>query len=178
MNKLLGTTLVSVCFAAAGASVAMAQTSPNMNTPSTMGHAHMMSADRPFSRPTERVEARLAYVKTALKITEAQQPQWDAYAGYARKSAQEMEQRWKSMHSGASGHHGHERANAIERLEKAQSRHAETVTRLGQFLAVLKPLYTALSPEQQKVADVVLNRQGRSMDGQSMHGRGGPGMNH
>jgi len=174
MHKLLSTTLVSVCLAALTASMAMAQTTPNLNSPSASAPAHRF-ADRPFSRPTERVEARLAYVKTALRIADAQQSQWDAYANLVRKNAQDMEQRFRSMRSGEPGRPGHQRPNAIERLERAQSFHAEAVTRLNQLLAVEKPLYAALSAEQQKVADVVLNPHFRSMGGRSMHGRGGMG---
>jgi hypothetical protein len=89
-----------------------------------------------------------------------------------------MEQRFQSKQSagpgGEPGHPHHQRSNAIERLEKAQAFHAEAATRINQLLAVQKPLYAALSPEQQKVADVVLNRRGRSME-KPMHGPGGFG---
>jgi hypothetical protein len=174
MNKLLSTTLVSVFLAATTASMAFAQTAPNAHAPSASRPAHRLM-DRPFSRPTERIEARLAYEKTALKITDAQQMQWDAYANFARKSAQDMEQRFKSMRSDKQGHTKHQRPNAIERLERAQSFLADAVTRLNDLLAVEKPLYAALSPEQQNVADVVLNPRFRSMGGHSMHGHGGFG---
>ena len=175
MNKLLSTTVISICLGAIGASSAIAQTSPNAD-PRFASPAGKTFAERPFTRPTERVEARLAYVKTALKITDAQQSQWDAYANLARKNAQDMEQRFKSRQSGEPRHPGHQRPNAIERLERAQSFHAEAVTRINQLLSVEKPLYAALSPEQQKVADVVLNpRRRSSMHGPSMGGHGGFG---
>jgi hypothetical protein len=38
---------------------------------------------------------------------------------------------------------------------------------------VEKPLYAALSPEQRKVADVVLNPRLRSMERKMMHGHRG-----
>jgi hypothetical protein len=171
VNKLLGVTLVSICLAAATASMASAQSTPNPSSPSVSGVAHR-HADRPFSRPTERVEARLAYEKTALKITEAQQSQWDAYANLVRRNAQDMEQRFQSRRSGEPVRQRHQRPTAIERLERAQSFHAEAVTRLNQLLAVEKPLYAALSSEQQKVADVVLNPRLRSMGGRSTRGHG------
>ncbi|OGA33029.1 MAG: hypothetical protein A3F75_02485 [Betaproteobacteria bacterium RIFCSPLOWO2_12_FULL_64_23] len=117
----------------------------------------------------------MAYVKTALKIADAQQSQWNAYANFVRKNAQDMEQRLQSRRSGESGRSRHERPNAIERLEKTQSSHAEAVTRINQYLAVMKPLYAALSPAQQKVADVVLNPRFRSMKGRSTRGGEGPG---
>jgi hypothetical protein len=129
--------------------------------------------DHPFSRPTERVEARLAYVKTALKITEAQQSQWDAYANLVRKNAQDREQRFKSMRSGKQPQARHQPPNAIERLERRQSFLADAVARTGQLLAVEKPLYAILSPEQQQVADVVLNQHFQSMGRHSMRGREG-----
>jgi hypothetical protein len=172
MNRLLSTTLVSVFLAATTASIAVAQMTPNLNSPTASRPAKRF-ADRPFTRPTERVEARLAYVKTALRITDAQQSQWDTYVNLVRKNAQDMEQRFKAMQPGGPGRPRHQRPNAIERLERAQSSHAEAVTRLNQILTVEKPLYAALSPEQQKVADVVLNPRFREMEGPSTHGRGG-----
>ncbi|MGP1676997.1 MAG: Spy/CpxP family protein refolding chaperone [Giesbergeria sp.] len=174
MNKLLSSTLVSVCVAAFAASAAVAQTTPNAGSRPDAG-VQKRFADRPFSRPTERVEARLAYVRTALKISQAQQSQWDAYANLVRKNSKEREQRFKSRRTGERARTQQQRPNAIERLEKAQSLHAEAVTRINQLLAVEKPLYAALSPEQQKVADVVLNRRSGSQHGRAMAGRHGFG---
>jgi len=174
MNKLLGSALVSVCLAAFAASAAVAQTTPNVESRAASGPGKTW-AERAFTRPTERVEARLAYLKTALKINDAQQAQWDAYATVVRKNAQDREQWIKSRRSGDKEGQRHQRPNAIERLERAQSLHAELVTRINQLLAVQKPLYASLSREQQKVADVVLNRRMRPMRGPSMHERGGFG---
>jgi periplasmic protein CpxP/Spy len=171
MNRLLSTALVSVFLAATTASMVNAQTAQNVNAPSASGPAHEFM-DRPFSRPSERVEARLAYEKTALKITDAQQSQWDAYANFARKNAQDMEQRFRSMRSGEQEHSKHQRPNAIERLERAQSFLVDAAARISQRLAVEKPLYAALSPGQQKVADVVLNQHPRSGERRFKHGRG------
>lgn len=168
MNKLLSTTLASVCIAAFSASAAIAQPGPHAQSRFASAPMHRF-ADQPFSRPSERVEARLAYVKTALQITDAQQPQWNAYADLVRKYAQDMDHRFESRRAGAAGR-APQRPNAIERLERAQSFHAEAVTRLNQLLAVEKPLYAALSPKQQKVADVVLNRHSRPMHGRWMQG--------
>lgn len=143
-----------------------------------------------FSKPSERVEARLAYQKTALKITDAQLPQWNAYAEQTRKSAREMDQRMTEMQQrrsemqqpGKSAQPG-QRPGAIEQMEQRQSMHAQAIRRINEQLAVQKPLYAALSPEQQKIADAVLGHGGRQgmkgMHGQrGMHGMadmGGPG---
>jgi len=171
MNKLISATLISACVAVITSSVAVAQTAPNADVRSTPAHARRF-AERPFSRPTERVEARLAYLKTALKITDAQNPQWNAFADLVRKNAQEREQRFKSTRGGAREHRAEHRASAIERMEKAQSFHAAAVAHLSQLLEVTKPLYAVLSPEQQKVANVLFSRRFGAARGQWMHGRG------
>ena len=101
MHKLFATTLVSACLSAIIASTAIAQPTPDPGPRSAAGPGRKFD-ERPFTRPTERVEARLAYLKTALKIANAQQSQWDAYADLVRKNAQEMEQRLQSRRSGAS----------------------------------------------------------------------------
>jgi hypothetical protein len=45
-------------------------------------------------------------------------------------------------------------------MERAQTRLAASSTRLNETLAAAKPLYAALSPEQQKVADELLAPRG------------------
>lgn len=174
MNKLLGRTLVSASFLAVTATTAFAQAPANMEPRAGYGQGNRQ-AERAFSRPTQRVEARLAYLRTALKITGAQQTHWDAYAAVARKNAQDMEQRIKARQSREPAGTPQERPSAIERLERAQSFHADRVTRINQLLAVEKPLYAALSPEQKKVADVVLNRGLHQAQRQPMRERGGYG---
>jgi hypothetical protein len=174
MNKKLGIAIASAFLAASSVSFAIAQTAPSQDSRPAAG-AERRHEQRAFARPTERVEARLAYLKTALKITGAQQPQWDAYAGQVRNDAQQMEQRFKSWRKSEPGRAEHKRASAIERLERAQSFHADAVTRINGILSVEKPLYAVLSPEQKKVADEVLNPRPHFRGGPSRHERGGRG---
>jgi protein CpxP len=157
MNKLLKIAVASAF--AASASLALAQ-APAPNPPAGGPGFH-----RPQMRMADRAEARLAYIKTALKITPAQEPQWNAFADHVRKASKEMEQRFQGATRPARG----ERPNAIQRLEREQSFMTEQAKRLGELLAVEKPLYESLSAEQKKVADEVLGQRGR------MAMRGGPG---
>ena len=153
------------------------------------GHAGQpgQTGPRGFSKPSERVEARLAYQKTALKITDAQLPQWNAYAEQARKTARDMDQRMADMQQrrGEMQQRGNtaqpgQHPGAIEGLERRQSMHAEAIRRINEQLAVQKPLYAALSPDQQKIADAVLGHAGRQgmkgmHGGRGMHGKAGMG---
>jgi hypothetical protein len=154
MNKVLSLAIASV-FLTATAAVTNAQTNAPGAEPRAASESGRRSAEpRPFSKPAERVEARLAYVKTALKITDNQQTLWNAYADVVRRNAQTMEQRFAQFRAQRQGRA--QRPNAVERLERQQVMYTNAAARLNEILSVQKPLYEALSPEQQKVADVVL----------------------
>lgn len=130
---------------------------------------------RAFRGAGERVEARLAYIKTALKITDAQNAQWEGFANVLRKQARERDQRMASFRAkreqGAQGMQRAERPHlsAIDRMEFMQKRMTERSARLSEVITAAKPLYASLSPEQKQVADEMLTRQGRGG-----HHRGGP----
>ena len=156
MNRILRTSLIAAALAgSAGLALAQGQ---------AQGHAQGRHEPRAFSRPTERVEARLAYVKTALKITDAQQAQWSAFADTERRVAAEREKKmgeWREkmaqrrqQNTQAQGEH--QRPTAIERLVFAEKMHQAAAARIDARLAAIKPLYASLSDEQKKVADTLL----------------------
>jgi hypothetical protein len=171
MNKRLISTLVSIGLSAAAVSVATAQTvAPTAAGAQAQHGARHEHAKRAFSLPSERVEARLAYVKTALKVTEAQQPQWDAFANTLRKQAADRDARIKAMRAKFAEGKSRERRNAIARMEREQQRHAAALTRLNELLAVERPLYASLNAEQKQVADEVLAPRGGHRGGFGHHG--------
>ena len=139
----------------------------------TAGTPRAAPERRAFRGAGERVEARLAYIKTALKITDAQNPQWEAFANVLRKQARDRDQRMAGFRAKREqGAQRPERRNvsAIDRMEFMQKRMAERSTRLSEVITAAKPLYATLSPEQKQVADAMLTRQGRGG-----HHRGGRG---
>lgn len=172
MKKLIATSLVAAGLASAFPAV-FAQTQDPAAAPGgpSMTNRHH---ERAF-KPSDRVEARLAYIRTALKITTAQQPQWDAYANVQRKRAAAMEQRTQERRAQMEkGPTERQRPTAIERHEHQRARLTLVSQHLDELLAVEKPLYAALSPEQQRIADEVLAPRGRGGHG----GPGGPGRFH
>jgi hypothetical protein len=171
MNKLMMSTLIAAGLATA-APLTMAQPeNPSAGAPQSQHVQRHHHGKQAFSLPGERVEARLAYLKTALKITDTQQAQWDAFAGVMRNHAKNADERIKMWKEKTGQRTGHKRPTAIERLERRQERLAAASTRLSELLAVEKPLYAALSPEQQQTADKVL--AGRSHGGFRHNGRHG-----
>ena len=96
------------------------------------------------------VEGRLAFLKTELKITDAQLPLWNAVADAMRANAKSM----GDMAGGMMG--GSETATLPDKLamrEKMMTAHLEA---LRKFKAAADPLYAALSDEQKKTADELL----------------------
>ena len=123
---------------------------------------------RRFRLPSERVEARLAYLHTALKITDAQKAQWDGFASVMRKHASAMDQRIKARFA-QGGPQARPQLSAIERLERQQQRMQERSARLGEVIAAAKPLYATFSPEQKQTADEMIARGGRGGHGHGGH---------
>lgn len=174
MNKLIMSALAAAGLAVA-APLAMAQTAGQAPGAAQGHHAQRFHHDKQaFRLPGERVEARLAYLRTALKITDAQQAQWDAFAGVMRKQAGEADARIKARRDNMAANAERKRPNAIERLERRQEHMARASTLIGERLAVQKPLYAALTPEQQQIADQVLASGGKHGAKRGGH-RGGHG---
>lgn len=173
MKRVLLATAVSVAFAAAPAvfaesAEAVTETpvvTAQAAAPAEASGAQRAAPARQATRsPSERVEARLAYLRTALKITDAQQAQWDGFANVLRKHARDMDERIQQFRAQrAQGAQRPDRRSmtAIERLERTQQRMAARSARLNEVIAAAKPLYAALSPEQKQIADEMLARQGQ-----------------
>lgn len=92
------------------------------------------------------VEGRIAFLKAELKITDAQQPLWNAVAEAIRSNANDMAGMAHGMAMGGS-------VTLPEKLaahEKMMTAHLDSLRRLR---TSFDPLYAALSPDQKKTAD-------------------------
>ena len=147
MTKLLTTTLVSLALAAAAPVAGAQATAPGASQKS------QAQGKREFRMPSERVEARLVEAKTKLKITAAQEAQWNAFADVTRRQAKAADERIKAMRD---GQRSQERLTAVQRLERRQQMAAAHAQHLSEIVAAAKPLYAALSTEQKAIADEML----------------------
>lgn len=168
MNKLIAGTLISIGLVAAAPLVTAQTANPAAEAPQARHAQRHQHGDRAFRLPSERVEARLAYLKTALKITDAQETQWQAFADVQRKHAREADQRMQERRARMEQDTRPARPGAVERMEFRQKMLATQSQRLGEMIEAGKPLYAALSPEQQKIADELLAPRGRG----KFHGHG------
>jgi LTXXQ motif family protein len=93
------------------------------------------------------VEGRIAFLKAELKITDAQQPLWNAVAEAIRSNAKDM----AGMPHGMAMMGGS--AILPERLAAHEKMMAAHLDRLRRLRTSFDPLYAALSPDQKKTAD-------------------------
>jgi hypothetical protein len=151
-------TLTGAMIALLTATTAMAQPGPagehggspmagRMPMMSMGGHCAMMG----------RTEGALAFLKTELKITSAQEKAWEAFAALVRQEA-------ANKPKGPAGHgHGPKGASkpdapepfpqAVTRRLQMMDQHHESLKKLSD---AAKPLYDGLNTEQRKTADELL----------------------
>ena len=109
--------------------------------------------------PSQRAEARLAYIKTALAITPAQTAQWNAFADVVRKQAKARDAKVEEMRAKFEQRkEGDARPDLIARLEMRQKMLTAATANTGEMLTALKPLYASFSDSQKQTAAEVLNR--------------------
>lgn len=128
--------------------------------------------------PGQRIEARLAYMKTALEITPAQTKQWNEFANFLRKRAKESDARIEARRSQPRPEANGGRPDGMEMLQRRQQLLTEAAARQADFIAAAKPLYAVLSADQKKTADeVLLPRRGPGFPPRGFPG-GGQGPDH
>jgi hypothetical protein len=140
---------------AAGASAQMRhgmmqsdQCEPGMGMMCMMGeHPRMTMRDQAMA---QHVEQRIANLKARLKITDAQAPQWDAYAASLRDAAKAMGDQRAAMRDKVRAATLPERIALHEGLLVSQLEHLRKVK------VAATALYAVLADDQKKIADTAV----------------------
>jgi LTXXQ motif family protein len=126
-------------------------------------------------------DGRLAMVKTALKLSDAQTKLWAPVEDMIRQAAAERREHRHEWRRGEGGEAGADRAEAAlpDRLDTASARLTEQAAKMKAFASALRPLYDSFSPEQKQIAgpllaELVGRRHGHG-DGERHHGHHGHG---
>src|SRR6267378_5389022 len=132
--------------AAIGLAPVFAQTAPapanSTAAPSEARH-HAMAR----MMPGQFVDGRIAFLKAQLKITPAQEAQWQQVEAAMRENAKTLDQ------TIATARQNHGNTDAVQRLELHEQFAKVRVDNDARLLAAFKPLYASLSPEQQQMAN-------------------------
>lgn len=104
--------------------------------------------------PADRVDARIKSLHDRLKITSAQEPQWNAVAQVMRENAQSMDQVIQQRHQTQD-------MTAVDDLKAYQAIAQAHLQNVQKLLPAFQALYDTLSPEQKKAADDAFSRARR-----------------
>jgi len=134
---------------------------PNPSVPVTQAApaqaAPMHKASRSKMSPTDRVEARIKDLHAQLRITPAQETQWNAVAQAMRDNAKSMETVISERTQKISTMSAVDDLRSYENLAEA---HADGMKKL---VTAFAPLYDSLSDSQKKTADTLFRHHERRM---------------
>jgi len=135
--------------AAIGLAPALAQTAPApANSTAAPSEARHHAMERMM--PGQFVEGRMAFLKAQLKITPAQETQWQQVEAAMRENAKTLDQTITTARQNRGN------LDAVQRLELREQLARVRVDNDARLLAAFKPLYASLSPEQQQMANQVV----------------------
>jgi periplasmic protein CpxP/Spy len=97
----------------------------------------------------ERVENRIKELHTQLRITPAEQPQWDQFAQVMRQNARDMDQAYMQRVQQFAT------MNAVQNMQSYEEIAEEHVKSLQKLVPAFENLYGAMSEQQKQAADQV-----------------------
>ena len=132
--------------AAIGLAPALAQTAPApANSTAAPSEARHHAMERRM--PGQFVEGRIAFLKAQLKITPAQEAQWQQVEAAMRDNAKTLDQ------TNTTARQNRGNMDAVQRLELREQFATVRADNDARLLTAFKPLYASLSPEQQQMAN-------------------------
>lgn len=136
----------------------MGQGMGHMGGMGPMGHG---MGPRGSGNPGAMADARIAYLKSELKIAPAQESAWKTFADQTKQQAESM-QAWRTTMQGST------QTSAPERLDLRNQNMKKRLEQMEKSAAAFKGLYAVLTQEQKALADQRFGRSGG-------RGRGGSG---
>jgi len=121
----------------------------------------MAGGDRPMSGPMgqmmspDHVEGRIAFLRTELNVTDAQQSLWQAVADALRANASAAKDMMAGM-GGAMMPSDVESVSPLQSIEHHERMLSTRLDSLRKLKAALKPFYATLNHAQKSVADKLL----------------------
>ena len=162
--------LLSLPAAAFAQSAQVAATTPQRAAPPAVAGSPMAGHPVAGKNAEERVENRINELHAQLRITPAEQQQWDQFAQAMRENARDMDQvlmqrsqQFQSMNA----------LQSMQSYERIAAAHAQHVQKL---IPAFENLYNAMPDQQKRLADQVFRENAEKHaqnSAQSHHGRSG-----
>ena len=133
--------------AAVGLSPALAQ---NTSAPAASEAAQPAMHHHARMLPSQLVDGRIAFLKAELKITPAQETQWQQVATAMQQNATALDQVIGNARQQSGS------MDAVQRLALREQFAKVRADNDARLLTAFKPLYASLSPEQQQTANTLV----------------------
>ena len=115
----------------------------------------------------ERVERRIAELRTQLRITPAEQQHWDQFASVMRENARDMDQIFVQRAQQLGSMTALQNMQSYEQIAEAHAQH------LQKLVSAFQNLYDAMPDQQKQLADQVFHANAEQHAQQSRRGRSG-----
>ena len=135
-------------------------------TPSPPAAAASPMAGHPVAgkNAEERVEARIKELHAQLRITPAEEPQWNEFAQVMRENAREMDQAFMQRAQQYPTMNAMQNMQSWEQVAEAHAQH------LQKLVPAFDNLYNAMPEQQKKLTDQVFRANAERHAAQSRHG--------
>jgi periplasmic protein CpxP/Spy len=117
--------------------------------PSAAASSPMPSRAAPGSDVEQRVEEHIRELHAQLRITSAEQPQWDSFANVMRENARNMDQQFAARRDQFATMNALQNMQSYERIADAHSQN------LQQLVPAFGNLYNAMPETQKRLTDQV-----------------------
>jgi len=126
-----------------------------LGNPSILKAASATSEAKQKASKIDRTEARIKELHSKLKITEAQEEQWNKVTQVMRENAVAMEPLIKAREEKETA------MNAVDNLKSYSKIADEHAAGLQKFISAFEPLYASMSDDQKKNADNIFTKHDR-----------------
>jgi protein CpxP len=151
-NRLASLAVVALLTAPAAALAQPQQTATGQGaTPSPPAAAASPMAGHPVPRKNaeERVERHIKELHSQLKITPAEEPQWNEFAEVMRANARDMDQAFMQRAQQYAA------MNAVQNMQSYEQLAQEHAQHVQELLPAFQKLYDAMPDQQKRLADQV-----------------------
>jgi protein CpxP len=121
----------------------------------------------PGRNAEERVEHRINELHAQLRITPAEQQQWDQFANVMRNNAREMDRIFTQRAQQLGAMNAVQNMESYEQLAEAHAQHVQKLA------AAFRGLYDAMPEQQKQLADQVFHANAEQNAQRSHRGRNG-----
>jgi periplasmic protein CpxP/Spy len=115
----------------------------------------------------ERVERRISELRTQLRVTPAEQQQWDQFANVMRENARDMDRIFIERSQQLESMTALQNMQSYQQLADAHAQH------LQKLVAAFQSLYEAMPDQQKQLADQVFHANAEQRAQQTRRGRSG-----